>query len=89
MTQDSTQTVLFSDLFPKSVVASFDQPDSSSDGGAILLKTIDSGLALTERLASCAFGKRVKRARSFTRWLTFFVSGYMESHADIRKGVIM
>ncbi len=53
MTQDSTQSVLFPSIFCKPVVASFDQPDSSSDGGAILLKAIDSELGLTERLARC------------------------------------
>jgi hypothetical protein len=53
MTQDNTQSVLFPNLFHKPVVASFDQPDSSSDGGAILLKAIDSELHLTERLARC------------------------------------
>jgi hypothetical protein len=53
MTQDSTQSVLFPKVFHKPVVASFDQPDSSSDGGAILLKAIDSELDLTERLAHC------------------------------------
>jgi len=53
MTQDNTQSVLFPNLFHKPVVASFDQPDSSSDGGAILLKAIDSELDLTQRLASC------------------------------------
>ncbi len=53
MTQDNTQSVLFPSLFDKPVLASFDQPDSSSDGGAILLKAIDSELNLTERLARC------------------------------------
>ncbi len=53
MTQDNTQTVLFPNLFHKPVVASFDQPDSSSDGGAILLKAVDGQLDLTERLAGC------------------------------------
>lgn len=53
MTQDNIQSVLFPSLFHKPVVASFDQPDSSSDGGAILLKAIDSELNLTERLAAC------------------------------------
>jgi hypothetical protein len=53
MTQDNTQSVLFSNLFHKPVFASFDQPDSSCDGGAILLKAIDSELDLTERLAGC------------------------------------
>lgn len=53
ITQDNTQSVLFPNLFHKPVVASFDQPDSSCDGGAILLKAIDSDLNLTERLAGC------------------------------------
>lgn len=52
-TQDTTQTVLFPELFPKPVLASFDQPDCSSDGGAILLKAVDSELSLTDRLAAC------------------------------------
>jgi hypothetical protein len=53
MTQNTTQSVLFPSLFSKPILATFDQPDSSSDGGAILLKAIDSDLNLTERLASC------------------------------------
>jgi hypothetical protein len=53
MAQDTTQTVLFPELFPKPVVASFDQDNSSSDGGAVLLKVVDSQLSLTERLAAC------------------------------------
>ena len=53
MTQDSTQSVLFPSIFSKPVLATFDQPDSSSDGGAIFLKAIDSDLNLTERLAGC------------------------------------
>jgi hypothetical protein len=44
--------VVFPDLFGKPVVARFDQPDSSSDGGAILLKGCDKRLGLTEQLAS-------------------------------------
>ena len=53
MTQDTTQSVLFPDLFSKPVSACFDQPDSSSDGGAILLKAIDTEMDLTKRLAQC------------------------------------
>jgi hypothetical protein len=53
MTQNTTQSVLFPSLFSKPVLATFDQPDSSSDGGAILLKAIDAELELTERLARC------------------------------------
>jgi hypothetical protein len=38
----------------KPVVAAFDVAHASSDGGAVLLKAIDSRLGLTERLAVCA-----------------------------------
>src|SRR5216117_3607884 len=37
----------------KTIVATFDTEHASSDGGAILLKGIDSQLALTKRLAAC------------------------------------
>ena len=37
----------------KPVVARFDTPHASSDGGAILLKGIDTQLGLTKRLAAC------------------------------------
>src|SRR5881409_726199 len=37
----------------KPVVAAFDQPHASSDGGAILLKGIDTQFGLTKRLAAC------------------------------------
>lgn len=51
MEDDSTrQTVLFSDLCGRAVVAKFDQQHGSSDGGAILLKACDERLGLTERL---------------------------------------
>jgi hypothetical protein len=36
------QTVLFADLFNKPLVATFDQPHASSDGGAVLLKAADA-----------------------------------------------
>lgn len=53
MTDESArQTVLFADLFDKPLVAAFDQPHSSSDGGAILLKAIDRRLGLTAALAA-------------------------------------
>jgi len=34
------------------IIATFDQPQTSSDGGAVLLKVIDDRLGLTWRLAS-------------------------------------
>jgi hypothetical protein len=53
MTQDNTQSVLFPELFSQPLLAVFDQPDSSSDGGALLLKGIDVRMRLSERLAQC------------------------------------
>jgi len=47
------QTVLFSDLVAKPLVASFDQAHASSDGGAVLLRAADRRLQLTTRLARC------------------------------------
>jgi hypothetical protein len=43
---------------PKPVIARFDQPHASSDGGAILLKTVDDRLGLTWRLASVLRDRR-------------------------------
>ena len=57
----TTQTVLFPNLFDKPLVARFDQPHGSSDGGAILLKAADQRLGLTARLAACQAGDRVWR----------------------------
>jgi hypothetical protein len=52
MDDDSTrQSVLFSDLSGKPVVAKFDQEHASSDGGAILLQACDRRLGLTEALS--------------------------------------
>ena len=49
----STQTVLFPTLGERPVMARFDEPHSSSDGGAILLKAVDQRLGLTARMAAC------------------------------------
>lgn len=59
MTEDSTtQCVMFPGLFRKVVVASFDARQSSSDGGALLLKAADDRLCLTVRLASALRDER-------------------------------
>jgi hypothetical protein len=51
MDDDSTrQSVLFSDLLGKPVIAKFDQEHASSDGGAILLQACDRRLGLTAAL---------------------------------------
>jgi hypothetical protein len=41
------------DGFAKPVVARFDRPDASTDGGLLLLKALDTQLGLTARLAAC------------------------------------
>lgn len=48
----TTQGVLFKNTFARPLVACFDQPDSSSDGGAVLLKACDQRLRLVEALAA-------------------------------------
>jgi hypothetical protein len=45
-------TVLFPDLCDKPLVATFDQPHASSDGGAVLLKAVDRRLGVIEALAA-------------------------------------
>jgi Transposase DDE domain group 1 len=54
----TTQRVLFPGILARPVVAQFDQPQSSSDGGAILLKAADRRLGLTEALAACLEDER-------------------------------
>ena len=51
--QTVVQTLLFPTLCAKPLVATFDTPHQSSDGGAIPLKAIDDDLGLTARLAAC------------------------------------
>lgn len=54
MRDDSTtQGVLFEELFDQPLLARFDQPDSSSDGGAVLLKACDQKLKLIDAIAAC------------------------------------
>jgi len=50
--------VVFDGLFPKLVVARFDQPDSSSDAGAVLLRALDERLGLTQAMAGALIDRR-------------------------------
>jgi hypothetical protein len=52
------QTVLFPDLFPKPLVATFDQPHASSDGGAILLKAAEKRYGVIDGFARCLVDDR-------------------------------
>jgi len=72
---------LFPDLFSKPILANFDQPDSSSDGGAILLKAINSELNLTERLAGCIREIR-EEGKIVHPLLDLLRQRVYESHAD-------
>jgi hypothetical protein len=51
MEDTTAQSVVFGDLFGKPLQASCDQPDSSSDGGAILLKACDRNLGLIDAIS--------------------------------------
>ena len=57
---DSTtpQSVLFPELFSKPLIATFDQPQASSDGGAVLLRAADKRLGLTENLTAAMTDSR-------------------------------
>lgn len=58
--RDSTTTpcLLFPDLFERPLTTTFDVPNASSDGGAILLKAADRRLGLISRLASALIDDR-------------------------------
>ena len=65
--RDSTTTpcVLFPDLFRKPLVAQFDRPDVSSDGGAIVLKAA-AQLVAEEKPAHVVIHVHVEVAASTT-----------------------
>jgi hypothetical protein len=50
-TETIPQSVLFPDLFDRPLVATFDQPHASSDGGAVLLKAAERRYGLIEGFA--------------------------------------
>ena len=52
------QTVLFADLFDRPLVATFDQPHASSDGGAVLLKAAERRYELIDGVARCLVDDR-------------------------------
>jgi DDE family transposase len=91
--EDSTrQSVLFSGLFSKPLVAHFDERHGSSDGGAILLKACDATLDLSRRLAGCLedrrqAGKVEHPIRDLLRQRIFGVAcGYADGNDAARLG---
>ena len=53
-----TQCLIFPELFRKPIHLEFDEPHSSSDGGALLLKAAEQKLQLTSTLAACLVDSR-------------------------------
>lgn len=59
MSKDTTgQGVLFKGISRRPVAVRFDQEQSSSDGGAVLLRAVDERLGLSESLARCLRDER-------------------------------
>ncbi len=54
----TTPCLLFPDLFDRPLTATFDVPNASSDGGAVLLKAADRRLGLISRLAGALVDER-------------------------------
>ena len=59
MTTDTiAQTVLFQNLFDKPLLTRFDQPHTSSDGGAVLLKAAEKVYGLVAGFVRCLVDRR-------------------------------
>jgi hypothetical protein len=77
------------------IVAAFDQPHASSDGGAILLKGIDTQFGVTKRLAAClADDRQPGKVRHQTlellrRRLFGLAGGYADRHDAARLEVVL
>jgi len=56
--ESTTECLLFPELFGNPAVVQFDQRQSSSDGGAILLKAAERGYGLIGGFAGCLEDKR-------------------------------
>lgn len=79
-----TQCLNFPELFEKPVHFKFDEPHSSSDGGALLLKAADQKLQLTSSLAACLVDDRqaAKVKHSLEDLLRQRIYGLASGYAD-------
>jgi Transposase DDE domain group 1 len=79
-----TQRLIFPELFDKPIHYQFDEPHSSSDGGALLLKAADQKLQLTTALAACLVDERQapKVKHSLTDLLRQRIYGLASGYAD-------
>jgi len=80
----AAQGVGFPDLAAKPLYVELSEEHSSSDGGGVLLKGIDQGLALTERLAGCLRDPRQpgKISHSFQELLQQRIIAIALGHPD-------
>src|SRR5260370_16753128 len=78
------QTVLFPDLFNKPLIATFDQPHASSDGGAILLKAAEARYGLIDGFARCLVEDRQlgKVRHTLEELLAQRIYGLASAHPD-------
>ena len=92
MTSRIRQSVLFPDLLSKPLQVIFDEPSTTSDGGAMLLKAVDRRLNLTEVIANCILDMR-QEAKVKHTWLEMFTQrtfglalGYFDANDAGRLG---
>jgi len=79
-----TQCLIFPELFTKPIHFKFDEPHSSSDGGALLLKAADQKLQVTSALAACLVDDRqaAKVKHSLEDLLRQRIYGLASGYAD-------
>lgn len=79
-----TQRLIFPEPFAKPIHYQFDEPHSSSDGGALLLKAADQKLQLTAALAACLVDDRqaAKVKHSLEDLLRQRIYGLASGYAD-------
>lgn len=79
-----TQRLIVPELFAKPIHYQFDEPHSSSDGGALLLKAADEKLQLSSALAGCLVDGRqeAKVKHSLTDLLRQRIYGLASGYAD-------
>jgi hypothetical protein len=83
--QKITQCLIFPELFEKPIHYQFDEPHSSSDGGALLLKAADQKLQLSTALAACLVEGRqaAKIKHSIEDLLRQRIYGLASGYADV------
>lgn len=90
MGNSSEQGVLFASGSSRRVLAAFDEPETTSDGGAVLLQAVDRRMGLTARLADAvrewrASGRIAHTLESLVRQRVFGIAcGYADCNDSAR-----